>query len=553
MRLLNSITRYFSDDDKFYQDNFDGRYKYIKSFIPVPDFLRKILGMPPPKYDRRKKRFGRIRANPLYYISAPMIGVFILVIYVAVMSFETLVEYFNTGIYLNGLIISLMIFGILKTFHNSFMLYGTAIFFRKIEKVMYSEKILPEDIIMLRMALEKQGELVNTIFMTQTIDNIEKFGHPNFNDMRSRLIKSKLGFRIKKNRSNVNFIGGILVMLGLLGTFLGLLTTIDAVGAALNSMSSIGGETGEVGVNEMAGFISSLAAPLQGMGLAFSSSLFGLSGSLLIGFFLHLSGTPQNEFMENVSRWIDDREMKFDPNIAKGSKARVPPNDNDLKDWLSGFIHMSVKTNRVVSNLSENVLKAANETVRAWSEVRGLNEAQALLNSSTQSIEKNIKIIRDQGQVVAQGVPELLGSIQTSQRNFNDHITSIKDGSSSMAQQLQNTNKLLRSYMDHNIKELDSNKFVIVQIRDLINQSNMILNEVANVNKADVDRESLELLKQALIGLDQKQTDVLIETKELLKRLQQDPQMEQARDLVGQLRILLAELNKKTKNIFSNK
>lgn len=416
--------------DFFPADDFDGKFKYIKSGGFLPEFMISLLGLPPRRYDRRKALYGRIRANPFAYITIPMIFIFGCVIAAVVLSFEDFVQFFYTNVYLNGIIVSLAIFGILKVFHNSYLVYTTALFFRKLERVMYKDHIEENDLSMLRKSLENQGRLVNTLQMTKAIDNIEEFGHPNFDGNASRLIKSKLGFRVARNKANVGFIAGILVMLGLLGTFLGLLKTIDAVGAAMNSMSNIGGDgTGEVGLEEMTGFISSLSAPLQGMGLAFSTSLFGLSGSLLIGFFTFLGGTPQNEFMENVSRWIDNREIKFDPKIKKDSKVKVPPKDSDLIEWLSGFVHMSVKTNRHISQLTRSVEESTAETQRAWSEVKGLADAQQALNASAREIGDNIRVIRAQSEASAQAVSSIAdatSALSTSQRDMNASVDDIK-------------------------------------------------------------------------------------------------------------------------------
>ena len=566
-------------------DNFDGRYQYDEPLLPIPNIIRRLMGMPELKPDRRKKRFGRIRKNPFYYITIPMIFVAFLVAYTAIMAFENLVVYFNTNVYLNALIISFMIFGILKVFHNNFMLYESAQFFMKLEDVVRKDQITDEDIFALRRLLEKKGELVNTIYMSETIDNVKQFGHPNFNSMRARLIKSKLGFRISKNKSNVNFIAGILVMLGLLGTFLGLLGTIDAVGQAMNSMSNIGGESGEIGMEEMTGFIGSLAAPLNGMGLAFSSSLFGLSGSLLIGFFLHLGGTPQNEFIENVSRWIDDREVKFDPNVKKGSKAKVPPEDADLKEWLSGFIHMSVRTNKTISLLSNSVEKATHETNRAWMEVKGLSDAQLILNDSTRVMIANLQDIRDQGQVVAQAVPKIAASvedthhevankmedlekqatsiavslpkitenIEKSQISLGTKIDKISNDASFFASAIKENNRLFQEYAAFEKNESSVSHSLTNELKLLIVETNKILNEVVHLNKETNSEKSLELFTQALNNLDNKQTELMMETRNLLSRLQQDPNMKQAQSLVNQLNSLLNNLNKKTKSLFSSK
>ena len=537
MQILSLIKKILPEVDSEYSDNFDGKYKYIKSAIPVPRPIARMLNLPERKPDRRKKRFGRIMGNPFYYITFPMLFVFFLVAFTAVSSFEGLVVYFNTNIFLNGLIISLMIFGILKVFHNSYMLYGTARFFRKMEKVMYKDVLDEDDIPNLRNALESHGELVNTLYMSQTIDNVEKFGHPNFNGMRSRLIKSKLGQRTSKNKSNVNFIAGILVMLGLLGTFLGLLATIDAVGEALNSMSNLGGDGGEIGMEEMTGFIGSLAAPLQGMGLAFSSSLFGLSGSLLIGFFLHLGGTPQNEFIENVSRWIDNREVKFDPNVKKGSGAKVPPSDDDLKEWLSGFIHMSVKSNRVITKFSQDVMNSTAETTKAWTEVRGLSEAQKSLNISAKAMGENIEMIKNQGQAVSTVLPQVIQSIP----QITKQLDTIGSETNNMSATVNSNNKALSQFIEHQRKNSDLGESSSLALKDLMSKS------------YDIQKQGLDIQIKNARELGQNQSELLKEIKQLLGRLQKDPHMAQTESLVKQLNNVLGEFNKKTKSLFSSK
>jgi len=581
MPFLDVFKYFLPEVDSEYSDSFDGKYKYIRSTIILPRFFTKLLGLPEPRIDRRKKRYGRIRVNPFYYITFPMIFILGIVFASAILSFETLVVYFNTNVFLNGLIISLMIFGILKVFHNSYMLYGTARFFRKMEKIMYKDVLDEDDIPSLRNALESHGELVNTIYMSQTIDNVMQFGHPNFNGMRSRLIKSKLGFRTSKNKSNVNFIAGILVMLGLLGTFLGLLATIDSVGEALNSMSSIGGDSGEIGTEEMASFIGSLAAPLDGMGLAFSSSLFGLSGSLLIGFFLHLGGTPQNEFIENVSRWIDDREIKFDPNVKKGSITKVPPNEDDIKEWLSGFIHMSVKTNRVVSKLSKSVDSSTQETIRAWGELRGLTKAEQVLNTSIKALGVDIAVIKNQGQAISDSLPHVMQEIP----EISAQLKNVVLESSVMSSNVSNNNQMMSQYVDYQKQNAEKNVSSLSMLKNLMIESNEVhkqslalqansennLNEalstteksfnsmnttlselIAYEEKKFINNDSASL-NNALVILNKNQSEVLEEIKRLLNRLQKDPHMMQAESLVKQLDKLLNELNQKTKSFFSNR
>lgn len=411
-----NIKNFIAAVKKSYKDDFDGKYRYRDpDSFPA---IQEMLGLYQWKPDRRQKAYGRIRGGFFYYVTGPMIIIVVMLTYTVVNGFTRLLPYFETNVYLNGIIISLMIFGILKSFHNSYLLFRTAQFFRLLEDVIRKDEIVDEDIYKVRRALENEGKMVNTVAMVETVDNIQKFGHPNFNDHRARLIKSKLGFRVGKNKANVSYIAGILVMLGLLGTFLGLLATIDAVGGALNSMSSMGGDGGEVDTEQMTEFIGSLAKPLQGMGLAFSSSLFGLSGSLLIGFFLYLGGTPQNAFMENVSRWIDDRIPGFDP--EKKGKIQPKAKEGDIKDWMAGFINMSVKTNRSIASLCKEISQSTNETRRVWAQTEEVHSTQKQLVSYAQGNHELLKNIDASNLLISETVPQIFDVSQQTLSNLHN-------------------------------------------------------------------------------------------------------------------------------------
>jgi len=125
-------------------------------------------------------------------------------------------------------------------------------------------------------------------------------------DNDARLIKSKLGFRVRTQRASISFMSGLLVMLGLIGTFWGLLLTIGSVGEAMDVIATQADSLGSSEGSGIGGIIQSISAPLQGMGLAFSSSLFGLAGSLVVGFFNYSCAQAQDSAIEDFSRWIDE-------------------------------------------------------------------------------------------------------------------------------------------------------------------------------------------------------------------------------------------------------
>jgi hypothetical protein len=92
----------------------------------------------------------------------------------------------------------------------------------------------------------------------------------------------------------------LLIFLGLLGTFWGLLGTITAVGNVILNLSIDGGDFNKIFGELQAGLLE----PLKGMGTAFSSSLFGLGGSLVLGFLDIQAGHAQNRFYDGLEEWL---------------------------------------------------------------------------------------------------------------------------------------------------------------------------------------------------------------------------------------------------------
>ena len=106
--------------------------------------------------------------------------------------------------------------------------------------------------------------------------------------------------RLDEGREILRYVGGLLILLGLLGTFWGLIDTLSAVGGVIRSMRAGGGDAA-VMFDELK---SGLAVPLSGIGLAFSASLFGLAGSLVIGFLDLQAGQAHTRFYNELEDWL---------------------------------------------------------------------------------------------------------------------------------------------------------------------------------------------------------------------------------------------------------
>ena len=118
--------------------------------------------------------------------------------------------------------------------------------------------------------------------------------------MSLRSLLDSISVRLEESRDIARYLAGLLIFLGLLGTFWGLLRTIGAVGSVIDGLTIDGGDLGQVFSSLKAG----LQSPLNGMGTAFSSSLFGLGGSLVLGFLDLQLGQAQNRFYNELEEWL---------------------------------------------------------------------------------------------------------------------------------------------------------------------------------------------------------------------------------------------------------
>jgi biopolymer transport protein ExbB/TolQ len=116
-----------------------------------------------------------------------------------------------------------------------------------------------------------------------------------------RTLLDGIASRLDESRELSRYVTGVMIFLGLLGTFWGLLHTVSSVAAVINGMNLSGGGD----VNAMfAQLKTGLAGPLAGMGTAFSSSMFGLSGALILGFLDLTAGQAMNRFFNELEEWL---------------------------------------------------------------------------------------------------------------------------------------------------------------------------------------------------------------------------------------------------------
>ena len=126
--------------------------------------------------------------------------------------------------------------------------------------------------------------------------------------------------RLNETRETSRYLIGVLVFLGLLGTFYGLLETVRSVGGVIGALN--------VGSSDLARAFadlkSGLESPLHGMGTAFSSSLFGLAGSLVLGFLDLQAGQAQNRFYNDLEEWLSTYTRLSGGSLGDAGDGSVP-------------------------------------------------------------------------------------------------------------------------------------------------------------------------------------------------------------------------------------
>ncbi len=135
-----------------------------------------------------------------------------------------------------------------------------------------------------------------------------------------RSLLDSIGSRLDESRELSRYMVGLLIFLGLLGTFWGLLLTVTSVGDVINGMSVGSGD-----INQLFDQLKSgLARPLHGMGTAFSSSMLGLAGALVLGFLDLTAGQAQNRFYNELEEWLAGMTRLSSGVLGGDGEASVP-------------------------------------------------------------------------------------------------------------------------------------------------------------------------------------------------------------------------------------
>ena len=294
-------------------------------------------------------------------LSSPQVFLLSMLIFLAIVAFIAAILYrqishaFVTNPGLNGLIIGVLVVGILLAFTQVIRLFREVRWVNSFRAG--SEVTEPVLLAPMKALLSRSSTMaLSTSSMRSMLDSIAN--------------------RLDEARDITRYLTGLLVFLGLLGTFWGLLGTIGSIGQTIQALDPGSGDAGDV----LEALKAGLAAPLAGMGTAFSSSLFGLSGSLVVGFLDLQAGRAQTRFYTELENWLStvDRPVLRHRRSIRG-KAAPTDEFRSLTERLRTLQETGGSNQRVataMANLADGIsglvknMRSEQQIMRDWVEAQ---------------------------------------------------------------------------------------------------------------------------------------------------------------------------------------
>ncbi len=248
-----------------------------------------------------------------------------------------------------------------------------------------------------------------------------------------------IDMRLQDRKTITQYVAGILVLLGLIGTFLGLMLTLASIGDILDALDFSGDPKEAV-----AGLMASLQVPLQGMAVGFSSSLFGLVTSLVLSLMVRFSAVAFSEFVQNFEGWLSTI-VEIDPGQKVGAEAGSAQHSAIIEEKRLSLIMRAARLS-VTSNtrLNDKLNKLTDAVQNLSSNAKSHNHAlDELIGASKQ--------LHEQGRLLGTAMSRTIDTVRVISAN-----SAIKDEvietTSSLARQLNERDK----YMAKRLSALDA-------------------------------------------------------------------------------------------------
>ncbi|MBZ9848454.1 MotA/TolQ/ExbB proton channel family protein [Mesorhizobium sp. CA14] len=334
------------------------------------------------------RSFGR-RSDVLVYdphkLSSPQVFLLTMVIFLIIVAFIAAIltrqisTAFSSNPGLNGLIVGVLAVGILLAFAQVGRL------FREVRWV---------------NSFRAGSETTEPVLLSPMKAMIGRSSTIAFSTSSMRTMLDSIATRLDESRDTSRYLVGLLVFLGLLGTFWGLLNTIASIRETIEALDPGTGDAAAV----LDALKQGLSAPLAGMGTAFSSSLFGLSGSLVLGFLDLQAGRAQTRFYTELENWLSSvTDLSSDIVVSETSKATESSEDirllsERLRSLQENGGGSNPRVATAMANLADGIsglvknMRSEQQIMRDWVEAQS-DEQKAMRNT----LEKIADALKKQG------------------------------------------------------------------------------------------------------------------------------------------------------------
>ena len=331
--------------------------------------------------------------KPTRYLTRMIIFI-IAVVAVSGVLFGPIARAFQANPPLNGLILLVLLFGVVYAFRQVANLRPEVEWIETFRRSEPGLSITAAPVLLAPMATmlgERQGRVsLSALSMRSLLDSI--------------------GARLDERRDIVRYLIGLLVFLGLLGTFWGLLNTVNAVGDTIGNLSPAVGDF----TTFFSDLQTGLEAPLSGMGIAFSSSLFGLSGSLVLGFLELQASQAQNRFYLDLEEWLSTRTR-----LSSGSS--LAEGDQSVPVYVQALLEQTADS---LENLQRTIARAEDSRSSGQTAMLTLSERLATLTDQMHSEQDLMaRLVEHQMEMkpvlqrIAQGADQASAGLDDASRN----------------------------------------------------------------------------------------------------------------------------------------
>ena len=272
----------------------------------------------------------------------------VLVFVGAYLMFPSVAPIFLSSPYLNGVILTVFIFGVLCCFWQVFVVFAAVNWVENFALDRPGHEFVNPPKILVPLASLLKGRKTKTILTSSSLNSI----------------LDSVATRLNEARDLTRYVINLLIFLGLLGTFYGLAITVPEV---VNTIKSLVPKEGQTAIEVFDNLMEGLEGQLGGMGTAFASSLLGLAGSLVVGLLELFAGHGQNRFYMQLEEWLSSfTSIGFfgdgDTAGSNGNNGNFGPLIAQLGQQVSSLSEIvetsekyRSKTDEQINNLSESI------------------------------------------------------------------------------------------------------------------------------------------------------------------------------------------------------